>query len=102
MLIDRELRGVDGSRQVTALVDPTGTGKSFQSATVTKNGDEASRGASLRTLQLTIYILRTLLMSVRKSLQSNYRITLNVVAARIRTFAWSLSPLPEGLEIVLL
>jgi len=30
--------GVDGSRQVTASVDPTGTGKSFVAATVTKNG----------------------------------------------------------------
>ena len=32
-------RGVDGSRQITsALVDVTGTGKSFAKATVTKNG----------------------------------------------------------------
>ena len=32
-------RGVDGSRQiVSALVDVTGTGKSFTAATVTKNG----------------------------------------------------------------
>lgn len=31
--------GKDGSRQVTALVDPTGTGKSFVAATVKTNGD---------------------------------------------------------------
>jgi hypothetical protein len=30
--------GLDGSRFVTAQVDPTGTGKSFQAATVTTNG----------------------------------------------------------------
>lgn len=33
--------GVDGSRQVTAQIDPTGTGNSFQAATVTTNGDKA-------------------------------------------------------------
>ncbi|EIW58864.1 uncharacterized protein TRAVEDRAFT_90078, partial [Trametes versicolor FP-101664 SS1] len=32
--------GIDGSRQVTALVDPTGTGKSFVSADVLQNGDK--------------------------------------------------------------
>lgn len=46
--------GVDGSRQVTALVDPTGTGKSFQSANVTKNGDEnpTNVGSQELTVQL--------------------------------------------------
>ncbi|KAI0828692.1 hypothetical protein BC628DRAFT_1316484 [Trametes gibbosa] len=33
--------GVDGSRQVTAKVDPTGTGKSFTAATVVQNGDKS-------------------------------------------------------------
>ncbi|KAI0355932.1 hypothetical protein OH77DRAFT_274517 [Trametes cingulata] len=33
--------GVDGSRQVTAKVDPTGTGVSFTPATVLVNGDLA-------------------------------------------------------------
>jgi len=33
--------GTDGSRFVTAQIDPTGTGKSFQAATVTTNGDKA-------------------------------------------------------------
>jgi len=33
--------GTDGSRQVTAQIDPTGTGKSFQAATVTTNGDKS-------------------------------------------------------------
>ncbi|CDO70973.1 hypothetical protein BN946_scf184830.g5 [Trametes cinnabarina] len=32
--------GVDGSRQVTAQIDPTGTGKSFTAATVLQNGDK--------------------------------------------------------------
>jgi len=32
--------GVDGSRFVTAQVDPTGTGNNFQAATVTTNGDK--------------------------------------------------------------
>ncbi|KAI0819577.1 hypothetical protein BC628DRAFT_1332449 [Trametes gibbosa] len=32
--------GIDGSRQVTALIDPTGTGKSFVSANVLQNGDK--------------------------------------------------------------
>lgn len=31
--------GQDGSRQVTAQIDPTGTGKSFVAGTVTQNGD---------------------------------------------------------------
>lgn len=33
--------GTDGSRFVTAQIDPTGTGKNFQAATVTTNGDKA-------------------------------------------------------------
>ncbi|KAH9899177.1 hypothetical protein C8Q73DRAFT_743232 [Cubamyces lactineus] len=32
--------GVDGSRQVTAQIDPTGTGNSFTAATVLQNGDK--------------------------------------------------------------
>ncbi|KAI0644294.1 hypothetical protein C8Q79DRAFT_1002186 [Trametes meyenii] len=46
--------GVDGSRQVTALVDPTGTGKSFVSADVLKNGDKnpSSTGSQQLVVQL--------------------------------------------------
>ncbi|KAI0666879.1 hypothetical protein C8Q78DRAFT_1072214 [Trametes maxima] len=46
--------GVDGSRQVTALVDPTGTGKSFVSADVVKNGDKnpSSTGSQQLVVQL--------------------------------------------------
>jgi len=32
--------GTDGSRFVTAQIDPTGTGKNFQAATVTTNGEK--------------------------------------------------------------
>ena len=38
--IDCICSGVDGSRQVTAKVDATGTGNSFVAATVTTNGDK--------------------------------------------------------------
>jgi len=34
--------GLDGSRFVTAQIDPTGTGENFQDATVTTNGDKFS------------------------------------------------------------
>lgn len=33
-------KGIDGSRFVTAQIDPTGTGDNFQDATVTTNGDK--------------------------------------------------------------
>ncbi|KAI0351877.1 hypothetical protein OH77DRAFT_1410258 [Trametes cingulata] len=46
--------GVDGSRQVTALVDPTGTGKSFVSADVLQNGDK--NPASTGTQQLVVQL----------------------------------------------
>ncbi|KAI8974591.1 hypothetical protein BD414DRAFT_498142 [Trametes punicea] len=42
--------GVDGSRKVTALVDPTGTGKSFVSADVLQNGDENPSGTGSQQL----------------------------------------------------
>ncbi|OSD00132.1 hypothetical protein PYCCODRAFT_1371838 [Trametes coccinea BRFM310] len=42
--------GVDGSRQVTALVDPTGTGKSFVSADVLQNGDKNPSGTGSQQL----------------------------------------------------
>ncbi|CDO68171.1 hypothetical protein BN946_scf184938.g23 [Trametes cinnabarina] len=46
--------GVDGSRQVTALVDPTGTGKSFVSADVLQNGDKnpSNTGSQQLVVQL--------------------------------------------------
>jgi len=46
--------GADGSRSVSVLVDPTGTGKNFVSAKVTKNGDPAPKtvGSDEVTLQL--------------------------------------------------
>ncbi|CAL1699713.1 unnamed protein product [Somion occarium] len=46
--------GADGSRQVTAAVDPTATGQTFQAATVTTNGDAAPNnvGSQQITVQL--------------------------------------------------
>ncbi|KAI0701395.1 hypothetical protein BC835DRAFT_246534 [Cytidiella melzeri] len=46
--------GQDGSRQVTAAVDTTATGKNFTTATVTQNGDLAptSVGSQIITVQL--------------------------------------------------
>ncbi|KAH9905087.1 uncharacterized protein BXZ73DRAFT_561, partial [Epithele typhae] len=44
--------GEDGSRHVTAEVDPTGTGESFVAATVTENGDNVSSSAG--TQQVTV------------------------------------------------
>ncbi|KAI0366962.1 hypothetical protein BV20DRAFT_608802 [Pilatotrama ljubarskyi] len=46
--------GVDGSRQVTALVDVTGTGKSFVSADVLQNGDQ--NPTSTGTQQLVVQL----------------------------------------------
>lgn len=43
--------GADGSRQVTASVDPTGAGKTFSAITVSKNGDAAP--AAVGSQQLT-------------------------------------------------
>jgi hypothetical protein len=44
MLIWRSIvSGADGSRFVSVLVDPTGTGKNFVAAKVTKNGDPAPK-----------------------------------------------------------
>ncbi|KAI0642808.1 Alpha/Beta hydrolase protein [Trametes meyenii] len=42
--------GVDGSREVTAQVDPTGTGSNFQPATVVQNGDRRSKSFSSQQL----------------------------------------------------
>ncbi|KAI0628213.1 hypothetical protein C8Q77DRAFT_479535 [Trametes polyzona] len=42
--------GVDGSRQVTALVDASGTGKSFVPATVLQNGDRDPKGTGSQPL----------------------------------------------------
>lgn len=95
--------GVDGSRQVTALVDPTGTGNSFQAATVTKNGDEVSQAFLIvyaRTF--TGFVLRIQPTLVRKSSRSNCRVAPNVVVARTRTCVLSLSRPLEASEIVLL
>ncbi|KAF7309410.1 hypothetical protein MIND_00311800 [Mycena indigotica] len=46
--------GGDGSRKVSVLVDPTGTGKDFVAANVTKNGDPAPKnnGADIVTIEL--------------------------------------------------
>ncbi|KAJ7065489.1 hypothetical protein C8F01DRAFT_1125759 [Mycena amicta] len=46
--------GADGSRSVSVMVDPTGTGKKFVAANVTKNGDPAPKtnGNDLVTLEL--------------------------------------------------
>jgi hypothetical protein len=46
--------GADGSRSVSVLVDPTGTGKNFVAAKVTKNGDPAPKtnGSDKVTLSL--------------------------------------------------
>ncbi|KAJ7857079.1 hypothetical protein B0H14DRAFT_3864797 [Mycena olivaceomarginata] len=46
--------GADGSRYVSVLVDPTGTGKNFVAAKVTKNGDPAPKtnGGDKVTLSL--------------------------------------------------
>lgn len=46
--------GTDGSRQVTALVDPSGTGKSFTAATVTTNGDKAPTDVGSQQLALSL------------------------------------------------
>ncbi|KAJ7751336.1 hypothetical protein B0H14DRAFT_3513260 [Mycena olivaceomarginata] len=41
--------GADGSRSVSVLVDPTGTGKNFVAAKVTKNGDPRTQGERQRS-----------------------------------------------------
>ncbi|KAI0657916.1 hypothetical protein C8Q70DRAFT_900342, partial [Cubamyces menziesii] len=46
--------GVDGSRQVTALIDPTGTGKSFVSADVLQNGDKNPSGTGSQQLVIQL------------------------------------------------
>jgi len=46
--------GQDGSTQVTAQVDPTGTGKSFTSATVTQNGQLAPPAAGSAQLSVSL------------------------------------------------
>ena len=48
--------GVDGSRQVTAKVDATGTGKSFVNAVVTTNGDKVRFNLAIfRSLSCELY-----------------------------------------------
>ncbi|KAK7031870.1 hypothetical protein R3P38DRAFT_2620261 [Favolaschia claudopus] len=47
--------GGDGSRKVSVMIDPTGTGKNFVKANVTKNGDPAPKentGSDLITVAL--------------------------------------------------
>ncbi|OBZ73251.1 hypothetical protein A0H81_07016 [Grifola frondosa] len=46
--------GTEGSRQVTALVDPTCTGDSFVSATVSQNGDESPTAVGSQTLTVQL------------------------------------------------
>ncbi|KAF9489582.1 hypothetical protein BDN71DRAFT_1401399 [Pleurotus eryngii] len=43
--------GIDGSRQFTLKVDPTGTGKSFQAGTITKNGLKVTIKNEKETIQ---------------------------------------------------
>lgn len=44
-------RGIDGSRQFTLKVDATGTGKSFQAGTITKNGLKVTYKNEKETIQ---------------------------------------------------
>ncbi|KAJ7693228.1 hypothetical protein B0H17DRAFT_1132692 [Mycena rosella] len=46
--------GADGSRSVSVMVDPTGTGKKFVAATVTKNGDLAPTGTGTEQIKLSL------------------------------------------------
>ncbi|KAJ7857084.1 hypothetical protein B0H14DRAFT_2507493 [Mycena olivaceomarginata] len=46
--------GADGSRSVSVLVDPTGTGKNFVAAKVTKNGDPAPKANGSDQVKLTL------------------------------------------------
>jgi len=46
--------GGDGSRQVTAKVDPSGTGKNFVKMTVTVNGDPAPKNAGSQQVVATL------------------------------------------------
>ncbi|KAJ7155833.1 hypothetical protein C8R46DRAFT_1116564 [Mycena filopes] len=46
--------GGDGSRSVSVLVDPTGTGKNFVAAKVTKNGDAAPKSTGTQQVTLTL------------------------------------------------
>ncbi|KAJ7708649.1 hypothetical protein B0H17DRAFT_916822 [Mycena rosella] len=46
--------GADGSRSVSVMVDPTGTGKKFVAATVTKNGDPAPTGTGTEQIKLSL------------------------------------------------
>ncbi|KAJ7832805.1 hypothetical protein B0H14DRAFT_3463248 [Mycena olivaceomarginata] len=46
--------GADGSRSVSVLVDPTGTGKNFVAAKVTKNGDPAPKTNGSDQVKLTL------------------------------------------------
>ncbi|KAJ7825705.1 hypothetical protein B0H13DRAFT_1506589, partial [Mycena leptocephala] len=46
--------GGDGSRSVSVLVDPTGSGKNFVKATVTKNGDANPKGTGTDQVKLSL------------------------------------------------
>jgi len=46
--------GADGSRSVSVLVDPTGTGKKFVAAKVTKNGDPNPKGTGTDKVTLSL------------------------------------------------
>ncbi|KAJ7036662.1 hypothetical protein C8F04DRAFT_1337735 [Mycena alexandri] len=46
--------GADGSRSVSVLVDPTGTGKKFVTAKVTKNGDAAPKNTGTQQVTLSL------------------------------------------------
>jgi len=46
--------GIDGSRQVTAQIDPTGTGNSFQPAVVSTNGDKFTLNVGSQPLVIQV------------------------------------------------
>jgi len=45
---------LDGSREVTAKIDPTGTGQNFQEATVTTNGDRVPLDVGSQPLEIQV------------------------------------------------
>ncbi|KAJ7125755.1 hypothetical protein C8R43DRAFT_1240616 [Mycena crocata] len=47
-------KGADGSREMTVTVDPSGTGKSFVAAKVTKNGDGAPKELGSEQIELSL------------------------------------------------
>ncbi|KAJ7467796.1 hypothetical protein B0H11DRAFT_2239212 [Mycena galericulata] len=50
----KSLSGADGSRSVSVMVDPTGTGKKFVAAKVTTNGDAAPTNVGTQQIKLSL------------------------------------------------